>query len=102
VKVFDVDPKTDVTRCVVTLRGHQGPVWKLSWADPSMGNILASASADGTVKVWREGKSMFDLNYGEECWYLWKEFVEESKSPDATSTAPIAGECSSAIKINSK
>ena len=37
-----------------TLRGHDGPVWQLSWAHPKFGTILASSGYDGKVIVWRE------------------------------------------------
>jgi len=31
---------------------HEGPVWRIVWAHPALGNIFASCSFDGTVKVW--------------------------------------------------
>lgn len=33
---------------------HNAPIWQLSWAHPSFGAILASASYDGKVFVWKE------------------------------------------------
>ncbi|CED82320.1 wd40 repeat-like protein [Phaffia rhodozyma] len=36
------------------LRGHTAPIWQLSWAHPSFGPILASASYDGKVFIWKE------------------------------------------------
>jgi protein transport protein SEC13 len=39
---------------VETLTGHDGPVWQVSWAHPKFGVILASASYDGKVLIWRE------------------------------------------------
>lgn len=36
------------------MRGHEGPVWQVSWAHPKFGVILASASYDGKVIIWRE------------------------------------------------
>ena len=35
-------------------RSHEGAVWCVSWAHPKYGNILASASYDGKVFIWRE------------------------------------------------
>lgn len=36
-------------------RAHAGgPIWRLSWAHPEHGEILASCSEDGTVKIWSE------------------------------------------------
>ncbi|GKY91201.1 hypothetical protein MPSEU_000092800 [Mayamaea pseudoterrestris] len=37
-----------------TLTGHEGPVWMVSWAHPSFGVLLASASFDGSVLIHRE------------------------------------------------
>lgn len=36
------------------LQGHEGPVWEVDWSHPSFGPLLASASCDGRVIVWRE------------------------------------------------
>ncbi|TVY87546.1 Protein transport protein sec13, partial [Lachnellula willkommii] len=33
---------------------HDGAIWSISWAHPKYGNILASASYDGSVFIWRE------------------------------------------------
>ncbi|CCE63087.1 hypothetical protein TPHA_0D04530 [Tetrapisispora phaffii CBS 4417] len=37
-----------------TLVGHEGPVWRVSWAHPKFGNLLASASYDGKIIIWKE------------------------------------------------
>ncbi|EEB08739.1 COPII-coated vesicle component Sec13 [Schizosaccharomyces japonicus yFS275] len=52
IKVFSVDGNQH--RLQETLKGHTGPVWQLDWAHPKFGTILASASYDGHVIVWRE------------------------------------------------
>lgn len=39
---------------VDTLRFHTGPVWCVAWGHPKFGSILASASYDGKVAIWRE------------------------------------------------
>lgn len=36
------------------LAGHEGPVWALAWAHPRFGTLLASASFDNRVLLWRE------------------------------------------------
>ena len=36
---------------------HEGPVWQVSWAHPKFGTILASASYDGRVIVWRDSST---------------------------------------------
>ena len=37
------------------LLGHEGPVWQVAWGHPKFGALLASASFDHRVIVWREG-----------------------------------------------
>jgi protein transport protein SEC13 len=57
IKIFDVgagDGAAAAHKLIDTLRGHEGPVWQVSWAHPKFGNILASCSYDGKVLVWKE------------------------------------------------
>lgn len=35
-------------------QAHNGPVWKLEWAHPEFGQVLASCSFDRTVCIWEE------------------------------------------------
>ena len=35
---------------VAELKGHEGPVWQVAWANPKYGNILASCSYDRKVR----------------------------------------------------
>eukprot|EP00940_MAST-03C_sp_MAST-3C-sp2_P002014 g2014.t1 len=54
VKVFDVDnPHTPI----VSLTGHDGPVWQVAWAHPKYGVLLASCSYDKKVIIFREDPS---------------------------------------------
>ncbi|KAL6056752.1 GTPase-activating protein S13 [Balamuthia mandrillaris] len=41
-------------RCVSDLKGHEGPVWQVSWAHPKFGVILASCGYDRKVIIWKE------------------------------------------------
>ncbi|KAI5801645.1 WD40-repeat-containing domain protein [Peziza echinospora] len=52
IKIYEVEGETH--RLIDTLKGHDGPVWQVSWAHPKFGNILASASYDGRVIIWQE------------------------------------------------
>ena len=36
------------------LAGHEGPVWAVAWSHPAHGPLLASASFDHRVCVWKE------------------------------------------------
>ncbi|KAL7411376.1 WD40-repeat-containing domain protein [Mrakia frigida] len=53
IRVFDVVDGEQKGQGDV-LRGHTAPIWQLSWAHPSFGPILASASYDGKVFIWKE------------------------------------------------
>ena len=58
----------------MTLKGHTGPVWKLSWAHPTnYGRVLASCGYDKRVIIWRQ----MDSNNGQK-WQKW--FVDQFKS----------------------
>lgn len=35
-------------------KAHSGSIWRLSWANPEFGVVIASASFDRTVSVWEE------------------------------------------------
>jgi len=36
------------------LTGHEGPIWKVSWAHPKFGSLLATCSYDMKVMIWKE------------------------------------------------
>ena len=35
-------------------RRHEAPVWRVTWAHPKFGNLLASCSYDQKVFIWKE------------------------------------------------
>lgn len=41
---------------------HDGPIWKVKWAHPDFGNILATCSYDKSVNIWEERKSNLVIN----------------------------------------
>ncbi|ORZ29406.1 protein transporter sec-13 [Catenaria anguillulae PL171] len=62
IKVFDVD--ADTHTLVDTLKAHTGPVWAVAWSHPKFGSLLASASYDGRVIIWRDqGNNVFGKVY---------------------------------------
>jgi len=40
--------------CQAELEGHSGPVWKVAWAHPEFGQVIASCSYDRSVRIWEE------------------------------------------------
>lgn len=45
------------------LKGHEGPVWKVSWAHPKFGSLLASCGYDMKVIIWKEINSQWHIAY---------------------------------------
>jgi nucleoporin SEH1 len=43
---------TEISDC------HNKTIWRLSWAHPEFGNIIASCSEDQIVKIWEEQTSV--------------------------------------------
>jgi len=37
-------------------KAHSGSIWKLAWAHPEFGQVIASCSFDRTVCIWEEGE----------------------------------------------
>merc|ERR1711988_66262 len=58
IKIFLVEGDDgQAHRLTAQLKGHDGPVWQVSWAHPKFGNILASCSYDRKVIIWKEGQA---------------------------------------------
>ncbi|CAK9822470.1 Protein SEC13 homolog [Anthophora retusa] len=52
VKIFNL--KNGSESLVADMKGHIGPVWRVTWAHPKFGNLLASCSYDRKVIIWKE------------------------------------------------
>jgi len=62
VHVFDVFDGQQ--RPAGDLKSHEGPVWKVTWAHPRFGNLLASCSYDMRVIIWKESQpSQWQIAY---------------------------------------
>ncbi|KAK3101474.1 hypothetical protein FSP39_003864 [Pinctada imbricata] len=61
IKIFDV--KGGQQTLVSELRGHEGPVWQLTWAHPMFGSILASCGYDRKVVIWKENNGSWGKLY---------------------------------------
>jgi protein transport protein SEC13 len=51
VKIFEIG---ETNTLLAELKGHEGPVWQVSWAHPKFGCLLASCSYDRKVFIWKE------------------------------------------------
>lgn len=63
IKIFKVTPDTEQHTLVKELRGHDGPVWKVAWAHPMFGQMLASCSHDAKVMIWKDGGTGWERIY---------------------------------------
>lgn len=57
IRIYDLsddDHESDSWHCVEISDAHSGPVWRLSWAHPEFGSLIASCSEDKTVCIWEE------------------------------------------------
>jgi protein transport protein SEC13 len=52
IRVWDVS--TEQHNILAEIRDHTAPVWQISWSHPKFGSLLASASYDKQVIVWKE------------------------------------------------
>lgn len=65
---------------LILVQGHTGVVWKVDWAHPEFGHILASCSFDRNVKIWAEEQGINGTSYKEKCSLIEaREAVEDVK-----------------------
>ncbi|KAI2652572.1 Nucleoporin SEH1 [Labeo rohita] len=57
--------------CTASWKTHSGSVWRVTWAHPEFGQVLASCSFDRTAAVWEEivGESN-DKQRGQSHWHM--------------------------------
>ncbi|CAG9462244.1 unnamed protein product [Pedinophyceae sp. YPF-701] len=72
VKVFEVTESGN--QFLADLPGHEGPVWRVSWAHPKFGSLLASCSFDHRVIIWKETDAGW---------------IQAYRSPDTVHTASV-------------
>lgn len=56
VRIWDMDFGSR-WHCNGAWKAHSGPIWKVTWADPEFGQVVATASFDRTVCIWEETTS---------------------------------------------
>lgn len=57
---YDVDKKN--WYCDDIPRAHHDSIWRLSWAHPEFGQLIASCAEDNTIKIWEEQEVGYDPN----------------------------------------
>jgi len=79
IRIFETVPGQP-EKFLAELKGHEGPVWQVSWAPPKFGSLLASCSYDGSVIVWKEQDGK---------WIKAKLYKGHEGSVNAVSWAPV-------------
>ena len=57
VKIWDRDPATNTWKSSSSWKSHSGSVWKVTWAHPEFGQIVATCSFDRTAVIWEEAST---------------------------------------------
>ena len=57
IKIYDCDANGNWTKSY-EFQGHDSAIWKVKFAHPDFGNILATCSYDKSVGIWEEKKSI--------------------------------------------
>jgi len=48
---------------ILEIKEHKSCVWKVKWSDFRIGNLLATCSFDGTIKIWKITKCPKEQRY---------------------------------------
>ncbi|XP_064204763.1 nucleoporin SEH1 isoform X1 [Anguilla rostrata] len=88
VKVWDKS-ETGEWHCTASWKTHSGSVWRVTWAHPEFGQVLASCSFDRTAAVWEEivGESN-DKQRGQSHWIKRTTLVDSRTSVTDVKFAP--------------
>ncbi|XP_056598184.1 nucleoporin SEH1 isoform X3 [Triplophysa dalaica] len=88
VKVWDKDDSGE-WHCTASWKTHSGSVWRVTWAHPEFGQVLASCSFDRTAAVWEEivGESN-DKQRGQSHWIKRTTLVDSRTSVTDVKFAP--------------
>lgn len=91
VKVWDLEENGQWI-CTASWKTHSGSVWKVTWAHPEFGQVLASCSFDRTAAVWEEqvvGTSTGDgALHGQSHWVKRTSLVDSRTSVTDVKFAP--------------
>lgn len=72
----------DITDC------HNECIWRLSWAHPEFGSIIASCSEDRCVKIWEEQTSVTTSDKNNNKWLLKATLSDSKKAVNDVKFAP--------------
>jgi len=74
---------TEITDC------HNGSIWRLSWAHPEYGNLIASCSEDRSIKIWEEQVGITrSHNESRDRWLMKAQLSDSKKAVNDVKFAP--------------
>lgn len=79
IKVWSLDEDKGTWSCDDVQRAHQDSIWRLSWAHPEFGQLLASCSEDNTIRIWEEQGTVAEN--GQSSRWVRKALLSNSKNP---------------------
>ena len=68
IKIWTLDEEKDSWTSYDIPRAHQNSIWRLSWANPEYGQLLASCSDDNTICLWEEQESTTGSDSSQDRW----------------------------------
>jgi WD40 repeat protein len=68
IKIWTLDDESGNWTSVDISRAHQDSIWRLSWANPEFGQLIASCSEDNTICIWEEQESIIASDSSRERW----------------------------------
>jgi WD40 repeat protein len=74
--------------CQAAWKAHYGPVWRVAWAHPEFGQILASCSFDHTVHIWEEQEAVDDAGKVVSRWHQRAQLGDARASVNDVAFAP--------------
>lgn len=72
IKIWTLNEANEVWKSYDLPRAHQNSIWRLSWANPEFGQIIASCSEDNTICLWEEQEPTLSSESSQDCWRKFK------------------------------
>lgn len=80
VKIWDLDEDNEKWTCTASWKTHSGSVWRVTWAHPEFGQVIATSSFDRTAAVWEELVGEPNADGGRSHWIKRTQLVDSRTS----------------------
>eukprot|EP00039_Didymoeca_costata_P001560 m.53326 g.53326 ORF g.53326 m.53326 type:complete len:315 (+) comp10859_c0_seq1:220-1164(+) len=71
-----------------TIKEHAGSIWKVDWAHPEFGQLLASCSGDGTIVIYEEQTDTSQTKDERGGWFVVQKLLDSRVSVESLEFAP--------------